>query len=183
MAEIALFGGSFSPVHIGHMEVARGILDRSLADEVWMMPCKKNPLKDSSLLDDDTRVNLLRKAVDHIRKTNKEYKIEISDIEYQMPSPSYTVDTLARLQELYPEHKFRLAVGADSYLDFHKWKNWEWIESNFHPIVYPRPGYPIAELRKGWTLLDSVKTVDISSTEVRNLLAERRDCMEWMPWL
>lgn len=184
MARIALFGGSFSPVHIGHMEVAKGILCQSLADEVWMMPCRQNPLKDGAgLMDDETRKKLLEKAAKYYEDMTGENKIKVIDIELGMPVPSYTADTLLRLTEIYPAHEFRLVVGADSYLGFSRWKDSELLEKNYNPIIYPRPGYHIEMPRPGWTKLENVRQTDISSTKIRELMEKGADCRQWMPWI
>lgn len=165
---IALFGGSFSPVHEGHLTVAKGIIEKRLADEVWMMPCKRNPLKDgSTTFPDAERLEMLKTAADKINRMLGDEKLRICEVELGMPDPSFTSDTLRKLTETYPQHHFRLLVGADSYLNFKKWRDWEWMERNFKPIVYPRPGYEIKELRPDWTLADGLPTVDISSTRIR----------------
>ena len=184
MSRVAVFGGSFSPVHSGHIAVAQGVLTRGLADEVWMTPCRLNPLKDgSALLPDSTRIYLLEKAVDWVNSRLADSPVKICDVELGMPSPSYTADTLRLLALKYPEHNFRLLTGADSYLDFERWKDWEWIESNFSPVVYPRPGSKMERLRPSWTLLDNVEETDISSTVLREKLNAGEDVKEWMPWI
>lgn len=184
MSKVAVFGGSFSPVHSGHLAVAQGVLSRKLADEVWMTPCRLNPLKDGSqLMPDSVRISLLEKAVDWVNAGFVGSPVKICDIELGMPSPSYTADTLRLLQRRYPGHDFVLLAGADSYLDFKRWKDWEWIESDFHPVMYPRPGSKVEELRPTWTLLDNVREVDISSTELRRRLSSGEDVKEWMPWM
>lgn len=179
-----MFGGSFSPVHKGHMAVAKSVLDRGLADEVWMMPCRRNPLKDGdTLLPDEERLILLRKAADYYNARLKEGAIRICTLEYELPTPSYTVRTMQTLMERYPDHRFRLLVGADSYLSFTQWKEWEWMERNLSPIAYPRPGYELKELHPGWTLLSEVEENEISSTEIRKITATNGDATRYMPWL
>lgn len=167
----AIFGGSFAPVHEGHLAVAQGVLQNGLAGEVWMLPCRRNPLKeDSPEYSDEERVRMIETAVKRLESEGRVDKdtIKVCDIEFTMPSPSYTSDTLRTLQALYPDREFRLVVGADSYLNFTKWRDWEWLEANFSPIIYPRPGYELTEVRERWTVLKDVRQVDISSTEIRN---------------
>lgn len=166
------------------MEVAAAILDRNLADEVWLMPCKHNPLKDgTTTLDDATRTDCLRLAADYYNTLRGSEDIKVDETELEMPEPSYSADTLALLSSRNPDLEFRIAVGADSYISFEKWKDWEWIESNFHPLVYPRPGYVLPELRPAWTLVEGVKQHDISSTEIRRRLMEGEGVDDAMPWI
>ena len=182
--DIAVYGGSFSPVHYGHLAVASGVIDNSLADEVWMLPCRRNPLKDvDPVWADETRLDMLGKATEYWEKKHENKKLKVSCIELTMPSPSFSYNTFRCLMEKYPDLNFRLVVGADSYLDFQKWYEWEWLESNLRPIVYPRPGFLLKEVRPGWTLLEGVETVDISSTEIRKMIEENKPVVHWMPWL
>lgn len=182
--EIAVFGGSFSPVHIGHMAVASTILERKLADEVWMMPCRLNPLKtENELWSDEDRLALLEKAAEYRNGISGKKNIRISRHELSLPSPSYTVTTFKSLMAKYPEAGFRLVAGADSYLDFTRWRDWEWIEENCRPIVYPRPGFPINNLRPGWTLLEGVTLHDVSSSDIRKMLESGKVDGDLMPWL
>lgn len=186
MPVTAVFGGSFSPVHLGHMQVARTVVSDGLADEVVMMPCRRNPLKNGKeLLPDGERLNLLRSAISYYDKAapGGNSHISVSGLEFEMPDPSFTVNTLRLLIKLNPGHTFRLVVGADSYISFSLWKDWQWIESNCSPIVYPRPGYDIDTVRKGWTLLEGVKETDISSTRLREILAAGGDVSSYMPWI
>ena len=184
MASVAVFGGSFSPVHDGHMAVASQTLANGLAEEVWMMPCRLNPLKNGKgLLPDDTRVRLLRDAVEYYRREKGQGGIKVDLTELQLPSPSYTALTLRHLAVKYPLHRFCLLVGADSYRDFEKWKDWKWIEENFNPIVYPRPGYEIMSVRPNWTLLENVKETDASSSAIREGGLSRDDLRRLMPWM
>lgn len=183
MKTTAVFGGSFSPVHTGHMAVARGVVERGLADDVWLMPCRRNPLKAAVLMDDISRLRLLRQAADYTNRRLGGERIKVSELELEMPAPSYTSETLKALTEKYPDRGFRLVVGADSYLDFHRWRNWEWIVENFAPIVYPRPGQTIGTLEPGWTLLGGVEEVDISSTRLREMIKSNQPAVEYMPWI
>lgn len=170
-------------MHRGHLAVARGILGAKLADEVWLMPCRRNPLKDgSTTMADDERLHMLRKAADYYNSRETDGRLKITDIELAMPEPSYTCDTLRRLCRENPDTEFRIAVGADSYMEFGKWKEWEWIEGNFRPIVYPRPGYEIGEVRPQWTLLEGVEEVDVSSTRIREKMRNGEPLAEEMPW-
>lgn len=158
-------------MHEGHLAVAEGVISKKMADAVWILPCRRNPLKEEApAYSDSERVELIKKAILEMERSGRVNPgaIKVDEIEYTMPEPSYTCDTLRELQRRYPEHDFRLVVGGDTYKEFDRWKESRWIEENFSPIVYPRPGYEITETRPEWTLLSGVKTVDISSTQIRN---------------
>ena len=141
--EIGFFGGSFNPIHIGHLIIAEHICNNAGLDELWISVTPKNPLKvDSSLLDEKHRVEMVKRAIERFDK------IKYCDIELYLPIPSFTADTLRKLCLLYPEHNFSLIIGADNWLLFDKWREYDFILKNFKIIVYPRPGYDIdAEIR------------------------------------
>ncbi len=133
---IGVFGGSFNPVHAGHMSLAREVVARKLADKVVMVLSPLNPLKEdpASLIDDYLRMEMLRIACLPYPR------LEASDIELSMPRPSYTIDTLRRLAASNPGDSFRLVIGADNWECFDRWKDYREILRDFHPIVYPREG-------------------------------------------
>lgn len=133
---IGVFGGSFNPVHAGHISLAREVVARKLADKVMMVMSPLNPLKENpaSLIDDDLRMEMLRIACLPYPE------LEASDIELSMPRPSYTIDTLRRLAGSNPGDSFRLVIGADNWECFDRWKDYREIMRDFHPIVYPREG-------------------------------------------
>ncbi|MCH5213884.1 MAG: nicotinate-nicotinamide nucleotide adenylyltransferase [Muribaculaceae bacterium] len=167
MKQVAVFGGSFAPVHRGHISVATALIEKGLADEVWLVPCRLNPLKAEMPMADVDRLQALRKAAGIYNAVKKAELLKVNEVELSMPSPSYTIDTLRKLQELYPKMQFRVVMGADSYLQFHRWKSHEEILKDFAPIVYPRPGFEVSAPEPGWTLLSGVETFDISSTALR----------------
>ena len=133
---IGVFGGSFNPVHAGHISLAREVVARKLADKVVMVLSPLNPLKEdpASLIDDYLRMEMLRIACLPYPR------LEASDIELSMPRPSYTIDTLRRLAASKPGDSFRLVIGADNWECFDRWKDYREILRDFHPIVYPREG-------------------------------------------
>jgi nicotinate-nucleotide adenylyltransferase len=133
---IGVFGGSFNPVHAGHISLAREVVARKLADKVVMVLSPLNPLKEdpASLIDDYLRMEMLRIACLPYPR------LEASDIELSMPRPSYTIDTLRRLAASNPGDSFRLVIGADNWECFDRWKDYREILRDFHPIVYPREG-------------------------------------------
>ena len=160
---IAIFGGSFNPVHYGHVAIAKSVVESGLVDEVWLMVSPRNPLKEESdLMPDDQRLALVRKAVEGIEG------VKACDFEFHMPKPSYTYLTLRRLRKAYPDVEFSLLIGADNWLIFEKWKNAEEILLSTPIIIYPRKGSEIdvATLPPNVTFLD-MPLYNISSTEIR----------------
>lgn len=192
--KIAVLGGSFSPVHIGHASIAEELVRRQLADEVWLVPCRRNPLKEGMPADDTLRLSLLARAADYINRRlnakrpegkseDKDCRIKVNEVELKLPAPSYTWKTLSKLLELYPDCRFALAIGADSCADFRKWANADWIKRNFEIIVYPRPGYSLEGINPDeFRLLSDVELHDVSSTEIRKTLKEGEDIGQLMPW-
>lgn len=131
--KIALYFGSFNPIHIGHLIIASHIIDMDLVDEVWFVVTPQNPHKEKkNLLEDIHRLALVRLAVED----NPSFKV--SDIEFSLPKPSYTVYTLQALKEKHPTYQFSLIMGEDNLRTLHKWRNYEQIVSNHTVIVYPR---------------------------------------------
>lgn len=132
---IGLFFGSFNPVHVGHMIIASHMVEQTHLEEVWMVVSPQNPFKTKkSLAPDYDRLHLLQMAIgDHP-------KIRASNIEFDLPSPSYTIDTLTYLKEKYPKREFALIMGGDNMASFHKWKNHEMILEHHDIYVYNRPG-------------------------------------------
>ena len=131
--KIGLYFGTFNPIHIGHLIIANHMAEHSDLDHVWMMVTPHNPHKQkSSLLDDYHRLHMVHLA------TEDYPKIKPSDIEFKLPQPNYTVNTLAHLQEKFPSHEFCLIMGEDNLNSLHKWKNYEVILQNHDIYVYPR---------------------------------------------
>ena len=131
--KIGLYFGTFNPIHIGHLIIANHIAEHSDLDQIWMVVTPHNPHKQkSSLLDDYHRLHMVHLA------TEDYPKIQPSDIEFKLPQPNYTVNTLAHLQEKFPKHEFSLIMGEDNLNSLHKWKNYEVILQNHSIIVYPR---------------------------------------------
>lgn len=180
-----VLGGTFSPVHHGHLALANAVLDKKLGDEVWLMPCLQNPLKENAPeFDTEARLELLTKAIayNETLHPDKKGKVKVSTVEIDREEPSYTYDTLRRLSERYPDRRFRLLVGADNYRLFDRWYRHADLEKEYSPIVYPRPGYEIDGEREGWTVLTDVETADISSTEIREMIKEGKEIANIIPW-
>lgn len=174
---IGLFFGSFNPVHIGHMALANYMLSFTDLQQVWMVVSPQNPLKaKSQLLDQNQRLQLVNLAIDdhpHIRSSN---------IEFSLPVPSYTINTLVHLHEKYPEHAFSLIIGQDNLSSFSKWKNYEEILRRAHIYVYPRPGSKESEFDHHPNVhLTDAPVIDISSTFIRNAIKQKKDVRFFLP--
>ncbi len=133
MTHIGLFFGSFNPVHVGHMIIANYMVEYTAMDELWMVLSPHNPFKSQqSLANDYDRLHLLKLAI------GEHAKIKASDVEFSLPKPSYTIDTLSYLKEKYPKKRFSLIMGGDNITSFHKWKNYERILAEHDIYVYKR---------------------------------------------
>jgi len=131
--KIGLYFGTFNPIHVGHMIIANHMAEHSDLNLIWMVVTPHNPLKQkSTLLDDYHRLHLVNLA------TEEYPKIKASDIEFKLPQPNYTVNTLAHLKDKYPQHEFSLIMGEDNLNSLHKWKNYEFIIEHHEIYVYPR---------------------------------------------
>ena len=176
--KIGIFGGSFNPIHRGHIALARQILRKQRLDEVWLMVSPQNPLKqgNSDLWDDDLRLSLTRKALEN------EDGLVACDYEFHLPRPSYTWDTLQSLSKDYPEHEFSLIIGADNWSIFDRWYRADDILKNYRVIVYPREGYDIdpTTLPSSVTLVNT-KLYRVSSTEIRRRLREGKTVRRLLP--
>ena len=162
--KIGIYGGSFNPIHFGHIGLVKWVAEHSDLDEVWLMVSPQNPLKQGSsdLLDDQLRYQLARLAL------HGEEGIVASNYELHLPKPSYTWNTLERLRQDFPQHTFLLLIGGDNWQHFHRWYRADDIVREYQIVVYPRRGSDIDRT----TLPSSVRIVDtelidVSSTEIR----------------
>jgi nicotinate-nucleotide adenylyltransferase len=168
---IGLFFGSFNPVHIGHMALANYMLSFTEMEQVWMVVSPQNPLKSrSQLLHQNHRLLLVNLAIDDFPG------IRSSNIEFSLPQPSYTINTLVHLKEKYPQHEFSLIMGQDNLQSFSKWKNYDEILKSFHIYVYPRPACQSTEFDKHPHVhLTDAPMIDISATFIRNAIRDKKD--------
>ncbi len=174
-----LFFGSFNPIHIGHMAISNYILSFSDVEQLWFIISPQNPFKaKKSLLADYHRLELVRLAI------GDNPKMQASNIEFSMPQPSYTVDTLARLSEKFPQHDFSLIMGGDNLKAFHKWKNFEEILKYHKLLVYPRPEYDLSDVSEAIlsrTEIVQAPFMEISSSFIRNSISQGKDIRYFMP--
>jgi len=154
MKRIGIFGGSFNPIHNGHIALAQAVLRQCELDEVWLMVSPQNPLKRNAtdLLDDHLRLQMAEKALEGVEG------VKACDYEFRLPKPSYTWNTLQHLSKDYPDCTFSLLIGGDNWAHFTRWRHWKDILRCHNVIVYPRDEYP--------GTID-VPLLDVSSTEIR----------------
>jgi nicotinate-nucleotide adenylyltransferase len=181
--ETGLFFGSFNPVHIGHMAIANYITEYSSLKEIWFVVSPHNPLKKKdSLLADRDRLYLTGLAI------GDDPRFRVSDVEFSLPQPSYTIDTMAWLSEKYPSHRFTLIMGEDNLATLHKWKNPEALVKQYPIIVYPRLYRQKSSSRKLEEIIAmaAIQKVDapvmeISGTFIRRAISEGKDISWFVP--
>jgi nicotinate-nucleotide adenylyltransferase len=175
--KVGIFSGSFNPIHLGHQTIANYIIENQSVDEVWFVVSPCNPLKNQSdLLGEYIRLDMLMLAI----KNHPNFKV--SDVEFTMPVPSYSIDTLRLLSSQFPKNQFHLIIGSDNALVFDQWKDHVEILDEFPVCVYPRSDYDfkiVSEKYPQMQLLDS-PYLDISSTQIREFIAQKKDVSQWL---
>jgi nicotinate-nucleotide adenylyltransferase len=162
---IGLYFGSFNPVHNGHLIIAKHVLNTTVLKQVWCVVSPQNPLKKSStLLNEYHRLHLVQSAIEG------ENDLKASNIEFHLPKPSYTIDTLTYLKEKYPTYNFSIIMGSDSFCNIHKWKNYETLLRNYELYIYLRPGFEITTPVEKSIKILSAPLLEISSTRIRELI-------------
>jgi len=172
-----LYFGSFNPIHIGHLAIASFMVEYSELEQMWFVVSPQNPLKEKkSLLKDYHRLEMVRLSVED------DDRFRASDIEFKLPTPSYTIDTLAYLEEKHPGREFQLVMGADGLRTFHKWKHAELIVEKYHRLIYPRPGTDLEKVAQfpNATLVDA-PMMEISSSLIRQAIKEGKDVRHLVP--
>jgi nicotinate-nucleotide adenylyltransferase len=177
--KIGLYFGTFNPIHVGHLIIANHMAEHSDLEQIWMVVTPHNPLKQkNTLLDDYQRLHLVRLA------TEDYPKIKPSDIEFKLPQPNYTVNTLAHLMEKYPQHEFSLIMGEDNFKSLHKWKNYEYILQHHDIYIYPR----VSDEAENPTLKNhpnvhwiDAPIVEISSTFIRENIKNNKNVRPLLP--
>lgn len=166
---IGLYFGSFNPIHVGHLIIANYVLQHSKLDKVWFVVSPLNPLKQqASLLNEYDRLFLVKTAIDG------EKNLRASNVEFKLPKPSYTIDTLTYLTEKFPDYNFTIIMGGDSYQNLKHWKNWEVLIKTYRILIYERPGFAVnILLNKNHEILKA-PLLEISSTYIRSEIKNKR---------
>jgi len=175
--KIGLFFGSFNPIHIGHLIIANIMAENTDLNKVWFVVSPQNPLKPSKgLLHEFDRYDMVKAAIaDH-------YKLEVSDVEFNLPKPSYTIHTLAYLTEKFPGKEFKVIIGEDNLENFAKWKNHEQILEQFGLYVYPRPHVTNSNLKRHPNVkIIEAPLLDISATYIRNCIKDNKSIRYLVP--
>jgi nicotinate-nucleotide adenylyltransferase len=172
-----LYFGSFNPIHIGHMAIANFMIEFSDLEQLWFVVSPQNPLKEKkTLLKDYHRLEMVQRAVED------DDRFRASDIEFKLPTPSYTIDTLVYLEEKNPGREFQLVMGADGLRTFHKWKHANLIVEKYHRLIYPRPGVDMDSVSKlGNASVVNAPLMEISSSFIRNAIKDGKDIRHLVP--
>lgn len=179
MKQIGLYFGTFNPIHVGHLTIANHLVEYSDLDEVWFVVTPHSPFKKkSTLLDNNHRLEMVYRAT-------KDYpKLRQSDIEFSLPQPNYTINTLTYIQEKFPEHEFALIMGEDNLKSFHKWKNYELILKHHNIFVYPRISAGKVETQfTGHPKITRVEApiMELSSTFIRKAIKDGKNIRPMLP--
>jgi nicotinate-nucleotide adenylyltransferase len=175
--KIGLFFGSFNPIHLGHLIIANVMAENTDLDKVWLVVSPQNPFKPSKgLLHEFDRYDMVKAAI------ADNYKLEASDIEFNLPKPSYTIHTLARLTEKHPTKEFKVILGEDNLENFTKWKNYQQILDQFGLYVYPRPNVTNSSLsRHAQVKMVEAPLLDISATYIRSCIKNNKSIRYLVP--
>ncbi|MBR5031027.1 MAG: nicotinate-nucleotide adenylyltransferase [Muribaculaceae bacterium] len=178
MSRIGIFGGSFNPIHVGHALIASHIVESGVIDSLWLMVSPQNPLKENADLESDYHRLRMTELV-----SRRIENVTTSAFEFNLPKPSYTIDTLSALQAKFPDDEFYLVIGADNWCVFDRWKAGEEIISKFHILIYPRHGYHIVipEKYSDRVTVVAAPIIEVSSTQVRERLAEMKSVSFYVP--
>jgi nicotinate-nucleotide adenylyltransferase len=174
--KIGLYFGSFNPVHIGHCIIASHFAQNTQLDRVWMVVSPQNPFKEpGNLLNEYHRLHLVKLA------TEDDTSIRASDIEFHLPRPSYTIDTLTYLKEKHPEHEFSIILGSDGLQNLHKWKNATVLMKEHRFYVYKRSGFEIIKTPGARIEIADAPMLEISSTHIREFIKQGKSVRYLVP--
>ena len=178
MRKIGIFGGSFNPIHVGHALIASYIVENCGLNSLWLMVSPLNPLKeDKEMMSDYHRLRMCELVSRRLQN------VITSAFEFDLPKPSYTIDTLNALQEKFPDDEFYLVIGADNWCLFDKWKDGDQIIEKYHILIYPRRGYEInipVQYSSRVSIVDA-PMIEISSTQIRERLSQMKDITFYVP--
>ena len=167
--KIGLYFGSFNPVHVGHLIIANHVINHTEIQQVWLVISPQNPHKLSAgLLNEYHRLHLVQCAIEG------ENNIKASKVEFNLPKPSYTADTLMYLREKHPQHEFIIIMGSDSFSNLPKWKNYRFIVENHALYIYPRPGFEVNNTINAKLEILNAPLLEVSSSAIRNLIKEKK---------
>ncbi|MBC7555088.1 MAG: nicotinate-nucleotide adenylyltransferase [Taibaiella sp.] len=173
---IGLYFGSFNPIHTGHLIVANHVIQYTDIDKIWFVVSPHNPLKDShSLLNEYDRLHLVNLAIED------NPKFRGSNVEFQLPKPSYTIDTLTYLAEKFPLERFSVIMGSDSFQNLHRWKNFEQLITKYSFIIYTRPGFDITDTYGAKITRLEAPLLHISSTFIRKQVKDKKSIKYIVP--
>lgn len=173
---IGLYFGSFNPIHTGHLIIASHVMNETSLQQVWFVVSPQNPFKPAAaLLDEYQRLHMVNLAVEN------DDRFRASEVEFKLPRPSYTIDTLTYLKEKYPQHTFSIVMGSDGFQNLPKWKNAELLMRDHEIIIYQRPGFPVTETRDARTIVLDAPLLDISATHIRNNIKSGKSIQYLVP--
>ena len=174
---IGLYFGTFNPIHIGHMAIANYLTEFTAIDQLWFIVSPQNPFKKKKkLLDDFQRLEMVHRAI------GNDSRFRASNIEFGLPKPSYTIDTLTYLKEKFPDYLFSIIMGSDNLEKLHKWKNYQFILDHYGIIVYPRPGFNPENVKTYKNIsIAEAPLIEISSTFIRDAIGKGKDVRHFIP--
>lgn len=174
--KIGLFFGSFNPIHTGHLIIASHMMNETDLQEIWFVVSPQNPFKTSKiLLNENHRLNLVRLAIEY------DTRLKASNIEFKLPKPSYTVNTLAYLKEKHLKNDFSIIMGSDGYQNIEKWKNASAIINHYKIFVYLRPGFEVEPIENSDTTILEAPLLEITSTHIRKLIRKKKSIKYLLP--